>query len=140
MRRAHAHRRFGRYWHWADLVMKVFSPDGPKRDSETKQREYAQAGIPEYRLVDPRSEAVTVLTLPEDWDSDAVHHGFEPGTDPSSPSLPELVVDAERLFAQDARGRAATAIKTARAEGKTSAQAGVCRRDSSSESSTDRPQ
>jgi Uma2 family endonuclease len=102
MRRAHAQRRHGRYWQGADLVMEVISPDDPKRDSETKRREYALAGIPEYWLVDPRSETVTVLTLPADSDSYAVHGVFARGADASSPSLPGFVVGVERLFAQDA--------------------------------------
>ncbi|WP_221063902.1 Uma2 family endonuclease [Methylomagnum ishizawai] len=30
--------------------MEVVSPDDPKRDRDTKRREYAQTGIPEYWL------------------------------------------------------------------------------------------
>jgi Uma2 family endonuclease len=102
MRREHAQRRRDLYWQGADLVMEVMSPDDPKRDSDTKRREYALAGIPEYWLVDPRSETVTVLTLPADSDSYAVHGVVARGADASSPSLPGFVVDVERLFAQDA--------------------------------------
>jgi Uma2 family endonuclease len=46
-----------------DLAIEVISPDDPNRDLETKWREYAQAGISEYWIVDPRNDTVTVLTL-----------------------------------------------------------------------------
>jgi Uma2 family endonuclease len=101
MRREHAHRRHQRYWQGADLVMEVMSPDDPKRDREIKRREYALAGIPEYWLIDPRDETVTVLTLPEDSDAYAVHGVFPRGTQAGSPALPGFVVEVEQLFAQD---------------------------------------
>ncbi len=47
----------------ADLVVEVISPDDPGRDTTTKRTEYAACGIPEYWLVDPRDETITVLTL-----------------------------------------------------------------------------
>lgn len=59
----HADRRGERYWRGADLVMEVISPDDPLRDTVTKRREYAEAGIPEYWLVDPTTETVTVFFL-----------------------------------------------------------------------------
>jgi len=51
------------YWDGADLVMEVVSDDDRRRDLETKRREYAQAGIPEYWIVDPHQGRVTVLRL-----------------------------------------------------------------------------
>ncbi len=51
------------HWRDVDLVMEVVSPDNPNRDYKTKRTEYAQAGIPEYWIVDPQKELVTVLTL-----------------------------------------------------------------------------
>jgi Uma2 family endonuclease len=53
------------FWSGADLVVEVISP-GPAdrvRDLVTKRREYADAGIPEYWLVDPEEGTVTVLSL-----------------------------------------------------------------------------
>ena len=52
-----------RYPHGADLVMEVVSPDNPEHDYERKRQEYAEAGIPEYWIVDPQREAITVLSL-----------------------------------------------------------------------------
>ncbi|MBA2448897.1 MAG: Uma2 family endonuclease [Chloroflexi bacterium] len=37
----------------ADLVIEIVSPDSDERDREEKLREYEQAGIPEYWLLDP---------------------------------------------------------------------------------------
>lgn len=66
MRREQADRRHDKYWLGADLVMEVMSPDDPKRDREIKKREYAMAGIPEYWLIDPTSQTVTVFVLEGD--------------------------------------------------------------------------
>ncbi len=46
----------------ADFVLEVVSPDDPWRDLDTKRREYAQAGIPEYWIVEPEAARITVLT------------------------------------------------------------------------------
>lgn len=54
------HRCFETYWLGADLVIEVVSPDDPDRDLITKKEEYAKAKIPEYWLVNPITETVTV--------------------------------------------------------------------------------
>lgn len=46
----------------ADLAIEVVSEDR-SRDLEKKRGEYEQAGIPEYWIVDPREERITVLRL-----------------------------------------------------------------------------
>jgi Uma2 family endonuclease len=55
----------GKYPEGADLVVEVVSEDEENRvrDLVTKRREYAAAGIPEYWIVDPQEQQVTVLTL-----------------------------------------------------------------------------
>ena len=45
------------------LVMEVVSPDDPDRDLRIKPLDYAEAGIPEYWIVNPMDETVTVLVL-----------------------------------------------------------------------------
>jgi Uma2 family endonuclease len=60
---ANGHRRFEDYWERADLVMEVVSPDDPNRDIVKKKEEYAKAGIPEYWLVNPINETITVFVL-----------------------------------------------------------------------------
>ena len=81
-------RRQDAYWTGADLVLEVVSPDDPQRDLVTKRREYAQAGIPEYWIVDPQSATITVLRLE---DASYVEHGvFLHGEVASSPHYPGL--------------------------------------------------
>ena len=58
-------RARNQYWEGADLVAEIVSPDDPARDHVTKRADYAQAGIPEYWIVDPQAETITVLTLAE---------------------------------------------------------------------------
>jgi Uma2 family endonuclease len=61
----HSGRRTNDYWLGADLVMEVVSedPDSRTRDYETKRREYAETGIGEYWIVDPRQQRIQVLQL-----------------------------------------------------------------------------
>lgn len=81
----------------ADLVVEVISPDDPRRDLEIKRREYAQAGIPEYWIVDPTTARITVLTLA--GDRYAVHGEFAAGEQATSLLLPGLAVVVEEVFA-----------------------------------------
>jgi Uma2 family endonuclease len=46
-----------------DLAFEVLSPSSQPLDREVKFDEYAQAGIPEYWMVDPRSRRVSVYSL-----------------------------------------------------------------------------
>lgn len=56
-------RRQNRFWLGADLVVEVVSPDDPERDTVEKVADYAEAGIPEYWIVNPEDEAITVVSL-----------------------------------------------------------------------------
>lgn len=80
-----------------DLVMEVVSPDDPDRDYVDKRREYAQAGIPEYWIVDPARALVTVLRLADD--QYAVHGEFSPGMQATSSLLAGFTVPIDDLFA-----------------------------------------
>lgn len=55
-------RRKAQYREGADLVMEVLSGDR-QQDLVTKRAEYAQAGIPEYWIVDAAEGRITVLAL-----------------------------------------------------------------------------
>lgn len=56
-------RRQNRFWLGADLVLEIVSPEKPERDLVAKRADYAEAGIPEYWIVNPQTETITVLRL-----------------------------------------------------------------------------
>lgn len=93
----HADRRHQQYWEVPDLVMEVVSPDYRRHDLETKRREYAQAGIPEYWIVDPEEEQITVLTL--EGERYAVHGVFERGMVAKSVLLAGFEVAVDEVWA-----------------------------------------
>ena len=44
-------------------MVEVVSSDNPERDTVEKVTDYAEAGIPEYWIVNPEAETITVLML-----------------------------------------------------------------------------
>lgn len=50
------------FWLGADLVVEIVSSDRPERDTEEKPRDYAEAGIPDYWIINPLTDTITVLT------------------------------------------------------------------------------
>ncbi len=95
--RDRADPRYGdRYWLGADLVMEVVSPDRPERDRIDKRADYAEARIPEYWIVDPRDETITVLTLA--GDAYVTHGVFSHGNAAASALLPGFAVDVAAAF------------------------------------------
>ena len=99
MLRENSDRRTDRYWHGADLVMEVVSPDDPKRDTEIKLKEYAQAGITEYWLVNPLTNEITVHALEQGADTYRVHSEVTAEGVASSVLLAGFTVDAAEVFA-----------------------------------------
>ena len=93
-------RRQDRFWLGADLVVEIVSPDDPARDLVVKRADYAEAAIPEYWIVDPRAETVTVLRLTANG---YVERGaFARGDVATSSLLDGVTVDVTALF--DAEG------------------------------------
>ena len=89
-------RNQDRYWLGADLVVEVVSPDDPDRDLVVKRRDYAEANVPEYWIVDPRSETITVLVL---TGGRYVEHGvFARGDTATSRLLDGFTVEAAAVF------------------------------------------
>lgn len=89
-------RRQDVYWTGADLVLEVVSEDDPDRDLITKRLEYAQARIPEYWIVDPRSSTVIVLRLEgESYQLDAQYGVRETA---ASRILPQLRIPVQAMF------------------------------------------
>jgi len=80
------------------LVAEVVSPgkQNRQRDLIRKRDQYAARGIPEYWLVDPEAQAVTVLQLQNgSYGEVGVFQGNQPI---ASPALPELHLTADQLF------------------------------------------
>jgi len=44
-------------------VVEIVSPDDPDRDLVEKVADYAEAGIPEYWIVNPNTATISVLRL-----------------------------------------------------------------------------
>jgi Uma2 family endonuclease len=84
------------YWLGADLVVEVVSPDRPERDTDDKVLDYAEAGIPEYWIVNPLDETVTVLTLA--GAAYAIHGVFRRGEQATSVLLDAFAVGVDAVF------------------------------------------
>ena len=82
----------------ADLVVEVVSEteEDRQRDLVTKRQEYAQAGIAEYWIVDPKTETIVVLTL--DGTAYRLHGEFPLGTTATSVLLPTFTADVTAVF------------------------------------------
>jgi Uma2 family endonuclease len=83
----------------ADLVVEVVSDDDDdrRRDLETKRQEYAQAGIAEYWIVDPREHQISVLVL--ESGNYRVHGQFGRGAIATSLVLQGFTVEVDAAFA-----------------------------------------
>ena len=89
-------RRQNDYWRGADLVMEVVSPDDPERDTQVKRGDYAEARIPEYWIVNPMDETITVLTLAG---GEYAEHGvFRGAQQAESASLEGFVLGVADVF------------------------------------------
>ena len=96
MRDAQDARSGERFWTGADVVAEVVSADNPQRDFVDKRRDYAEAGIPEYWIVDPRTETITVLELVQgEYVERGVHRR---GESAASLAIPGLGVDVDGVF------------------------------------------
>ncbi len=89
-------RRQNRYWLGADLVVEIVSPDDPERDTVEKVADYAEAAIPEYWIVNPLDQTITILTLEDDTYS--VHGIFQRGASASSVVLEGFSIAVETVF------------------------------------------
>ncbi len=82
----------------AGIVIEIVSP-GPeshKRDYQDKRADYAQLKIPEYWIVDPQTERITVLILK--GKQYRIHGEFVPGQQATSVFLDGLEVDVSAVF------------------------------------------
>ncbi len=83
------------------LVVEVVSPGrvGCDRDYDRKRAQYSARGIPEYWIVDPQEQAVTVLQLEEgQYVEVGVFRDDEPLV---SPAFPQLSLTAKQILGVD---------------------------------------
>jgi Uma2 family endonuclease len=88
------------YCEKVDLVMEIVSEENRPHDVETKRVEYAQARIPEYWIVDPEEETITVLVLKPRRKTYIEHGKFAKGTRATSKLLPGFSVDVTTALTQ----------------------------------------
>ena len=95
----HSARKGEKYWDGADLVMEVVSDDAEARERDllTKRADYAEAGVPEYWIIDPQEQKILVLSLHRG--QFIVHGEFSPGQAATSVLLPGFSVDVAAVFA-----------------------------------------
>jgi Uma2 family endonuclease len=78
-----------------DLVVEILSPGTRRRDLGLKRNIYARFSVPEYWIVDPDAQTVTVLTLVNDQ-----YEEISPNADGTVRSLvlPDLNLTFEAVF------------------------------------------
>jgi Uma2 family endonuclease len=83
------------FWLGADLVVEIVSPDDVERDTVIKRADYAAAGIPEYWIVNPAEETMTVLQLT--GDAYVVHGVFRRSETATSVLLQGFMVSVDAV-------------------------------------------
>jgi Uma2 family endonuclease len=94
-------RRQNRFWLGADIILEVVSEDKPERDLVEKRHDYAEGGIPEYWIVNPMTQTISVLRLRDNaYEEAGIYKRGELAT---SSSRPEFTVAVTEVF--DAGGK-----------------------------------
>jgi Uma2 family endonuclease len=92
-------RRQNRFWLGADLALEVVSDEKPERDLVDKRGDYAEGRVPEYWIVNPQTETVTVLRLGGDAYEEAGI--YRRGESAASIVLPGFSVAVAAVFDAD---------------------------------------
>jgi Uma2 family endonuclease len=96
LRSATDQRRQNRFWLGADLALEVVSEDKPERDLVDKRHDYVEGRVPEYWIVNPLTETITVLQLQGDAYVEA--GTFRRGQSAVSVLMPEFSVAVDQVF------------------------------------------
>ena len=88
------------YCEKADLVIEVVSEKNRRHDIKKKRIEYASAGIPEYWIVDPEKETITILVLKGKGKTYTELGTFHKGQGAASKLLPGFSVDVSEAVSQ----------------------------------------
>jgi Uma2 family endonuclease len=89
-------RRQDRFWLGADLALEVVSEVKPERDLVEERGDYAEGGVPEYWIVNPQSETITVLRLNGDTYEEA--GTYRRGEAAASELLPGFSIPVAAVF------------------------------------------
>lgn len=89
-------RRQSRFWEGADLALEVVSEDEAQRDLVDKRGDYAEARVPEYWIVNPKTETIMVLRLSKNVYEEAGLYGR--GQLATSALMPEFSISVDRVF------------------------------------------
>lgn len=89
-------RRQNRFWTGADLALEVVSRDKKHRDLIEKRGDYAEGEVPEYWIVNPEDETITVLRLEGGAYIEA--GTYRRGESAASCLLAGFVVDVSAIF------------------------------------------
>ncbi|MEH2052577.1 Uma2 family endonuclease [Nostoc sp.] len=77
------------------LIVEVVSPDSINRDYRYKRSEYAAVEVPEYWIVDPLKEKISVLWLEEGFYEETVFTGDQKIV---SRTFPEIAIAVDQIF------------------------------------------
>jgi Uma2 family endonuclease len=92
-------RRQNRFWLGADLALEVVSEEKPERDLVDKRGDYAEGRVPEYWIVNPQTETITVLRLCADaYEETGI---YRRGESAASTLLPGFSVAVAAVFDAD---------------------------------------
>jgi Uma2 family endonuclease len=100
IRSAHRSGIKEQYCEKADLVIEVVSDQNRPHDIKTKRVEYAKAGIPEYWIIDPERQQITVLVLRPRQRAYTEFGVFRKGAQAASKRLPGFTIDVTTAFSQ----------------------------------------
>jgi Uma2 family endonuclease len=92
-------RRQNRFWTGADLALEVVGPDKAERDLVDKRGDYAEGRVPEYWVVNPLTETITVLRLAGDAYEEVGQ--FRRGDKAVSALLGGFAIDVAAVFDAD---------------------------------------
>ena len=92
----HFDRISDQYWGPPDLAVEIHSPDTRKADRRQKFQEYAEAGVAEYWMIDPKAEGIEVHRLKgKDYE---LHGKFKAGDHVEPLALPGFVLSVDNVF------------------------------------------
>jgi Uma2 family endonuclease len=81
-------RNQNQYWEGADLALEVVSEDKPERDLVDKRGDYAEGRVPEYWIINPQTETITVLRLHGNaYEEAGIYHRGESATSVLRPAF-----------------------------------------------------